>query len=323
MSATLDVRRPKVLVTAPRAVFAIGRYREELEAAGCDVLVQPVVERADESELLPLVGDIDAIICGDDRITARVLEAAPRLRVISKWGTGIDSIDLDAANRRGISVRNTPGAFSEPVADTVLGCILLFARRIDKMAEDMRSGLWQRLPLRALGECTLGIVGLGGTGRAVLHRASAFGMRILACELSTTADETLAAPGVQRVSLETLLSESDFVTLHATLRPENVGLIDAHRLGLMKPTAVLINTARGRLVDEEALIAALQEGRIAGAALDVFTEEPLSLDSALRTLGNVYLSPHNANASVAAADRVHATTIRNLLDALRTQQCDR
>jgi D-3-phosphoglycerate dehydrogenase len=309
-----------VLVTAPRAVQALARYQEELGAAGCDVTSWPTVERLEEHELLPLVGDVDALICGDDRVTSRVLDAAPRLRVIAKWGTGIDSIDVAGARRRGVLVCNSPGAFSEPVADTVLGYILLFARQLDRMNEDMRTGSWQRRPLRALNECTLGIVGLGASGRAVASRAASFGMRIVANCLQTPTPDEQRRLGLTMVALEMLLAESDFVTLHADLRPENRHFIDEERFKQMKAGAVLINTARGQLVDETALTTALVEGRIAGAALDVFEEEPLRAESPLRRLPNVYLAPHNANASLAAAERVHANTIRNVLQGLGTDR---
>jgi D-3-phosphoglycerate dehydrogenase len=245
-----------------------------------------------------------------------VLDAARRLKVISKWGTGIDSIDVEEAERRGIVVCNTPGAFRDPVADTVLGYILLFARKLDRMARDMRSGSWERLPLLSLRECTLGIVGLGHCGCAVARRAAAFGMRILGYTVDRLPEEIQRNLHVRQVALDELLAASDFVTLHADLRKENRQLIDANRLQRMKPSSILINTARGELVDEEALISALRKGRIAGAALDVFEREPLAAESPLRTLENVYLAPHNANASASAAERVHAASIRNLLDAL-------
>ena len=131
------MRRPVVLVTAPRAISALDRYRAELGATGFEVRSWTAVERLAEHELLPLVSDVDALICGDDRVTAAVLDAAPRLRVIAKWGTGIDSIDRDAARRRSILVCNTPGAFSEPVADSVIGYLLLFARRLDQMTDEI------------------------------------------------------------------------------------------------------------------------------------------------------------------------------------------
>jgi D-3-phosphoglycerate dehydrogenase / 2-oxoglutarate reductase len=310
------MRRKKVLVTAPRAVADISRYESALRPAGCEVVFRAPVERVSEAELLSIVADVDGMVCGDDQITSRVLDAAPNLRVICKWGTGIDSIDVDGARSRGIVVRNSPGAFSNPVADTVLGYVLLFARQLERMATDMRAGRWQRVPLRALDECTLGIVGLGSIGSAVAHRAASFGMRILATTLADTARNEVAIPSLRKVSLDALLAESDFVTVHADMRPENRHLIGAAELACMQPTAVLINTARGGLVDECALIAALSDGRLAGAALDVFENEPVPVSSPLRGMSNVYLAPHNANASGAAAERVHANCIDDVLRVL-------
>lgn len=305
-----------VLITAPRAQPVIDRYERELAEASCDISVSIPLERFEEQEILPLVANADGIICGDDRITDRVLSSAPRLRVISKWGTGIDSIDLAAAKRRGIAVCNSPGAFADPVADSVFGYLLLFARQLDRMAGDMRAGLWQRLPLLSLSELTLGIVGLGDIGMAVARRAAAFNMSVLGCVGEGDAATRVDQHGIRQVPLERLLTESDVVTLHADLRAGNRHLIDARRLALMKPSAVLVNTARGALVDERALIRRLEEGQLGGAALDVFEEEPLPSGSPLRRLGNVYLAPHNANASAAAAEKVHKNTIRNLLDVL-------
>lgn len=308
--------RWKVLISAPHAMPAIARYRAELGECGCELVVRSVEERLEEEDLLPLVSDVDGIICGDDRITRRVLEHAPRLRVISKWGTGTDSIDRQSADQRGVVVCNTPDAFSEPVADTVLGYILLFARQLDHMAADMRSGLWRRLPLVALGELTLGVVGAGACGRAVIRRATSFGMRILVNDVRPISTDSLNLPGVSQASLDTVLENSDFVSLHTPLTAETLHLLDKARLAHLKPSAILINTSRGGVVDETALIDTLREGRLAGAALDVFEQEPLPPTSPLRHLRNVYLAPHSANISPRAADRVHANTILNLLRIL-------
>jgi len=307
----------RVLVTAPRACAAIERYRRALGKEGCVVESHPPVERFLEGELLPLVQDADAIVCGDDEFTDRVFAAAPRLKVVAKWGTGIDSIDLESAARRDIRVCNTPNAFSDPVADSVLGYVLLFARGLEAMSRDVREGRWRRLPLRSLSECAIGIVGFGNVGTAVARRAAAFRMTILASDVRRPRDHTITELDVRVVTLERLLAESDFVTLHADLRPGNRRLMNTERLAMMRRTGVLINTARGGLVDEDALAKALQERRIAGAALDVFRDEPLPPASPLRQLPNVYLAPHNANASAAAAERVHANTIRAVLDVLR------
>jgi D-3-phosphoglycerate dehydrogenase len=300
----------RVLVSAPYMLPVLERFRPQIEARGAEVVTVPVLERLEEADLLAIIGDIDGVICGDDRFTDRVLAAAPRLKVISKWGTGIDSIDQAACRARGIAVRNTPNAFSEPVADSVLSYMLSFARRTPWMTEDMRAGNWNKLPGRSLRECTLGVVGVGNVGRAVIARATAFGMRIVGTD-------PVAPPiPVEMLALPALLATSDFVSVNCDLNPTSHHLIDATALAQMKPTAVLINTARGPVVDELALIAALTEGRIAGAGLDVFEHEPLPVDSPLRRMSNVLLAAHNSNSSPLAWERVHTNTIANMFAVL-------
>jgi D-3-phosphoglycerate dehydrogenase len=308
----------RVLVSAPYFIPVIENYRERLSAEGVELIAATVNERLSEEELLECVGDIDGIICGDDRITGRVMDAAPRLKVISKWGTGIDSIDSEEAKRRGIPVYRTPNAFSEPVADTVLGYILTFARRLPWMDRDIRQGKWQKPRLVSLGECALGVVGVGDCGKAVVRRAKSFGMRVLGNDIKELPSDFLTQTGLEVVSLEDLLSKADFVSLHPDLNPTSYHLIGKKQFATMKPGAYLINTSRGPVVDEGALVEALQEGRIAGAALDVFEEEPLPAESPLRTMDNCFLAPHNANSSVKAWERVHENTVRNLLEGLNT-----
>jgi D-3-phosphoglycerate dehydrogenase len=308
----------RVLVSAPYFIPVIEDYRERLSTEGVELIPANVNERLSEEELLECVGDIDGIICGDDRITGRVMDAAARLKVISKWGTGIDSIDSEEAKRRGIPVYRTPNAFSEPVADTVLGYILTFARRLPWMDRDIRQGKWQKPRLVSLGECALGVVGVGDCGKAVVRRAKSFGMRVLGNDIKELPSDFLTQTGLEVVSLEDLLSKADFVSLHPDLNPTSYHLIGKKQFATMKPGAYLINTSRGPVVDEGALVEALQEGRIAGAALDVFEEEPLPAESPLRTMDNCFLAPHNANSSVKAWERVHENTVRNLLEGLNT-----
>lgn len=306
----------KVLVSAPYMQPIIERYRPMFEENGVELLVPPVHERLEEEDLLRWIGEIDGVICGDDRFTERVMKAAPRLKVISKWGTGIDSIDKEAAGRLGIAVRNTPNAFSEPVADSVLGYILCFARSLPWMDQSMKQGVWQKIPGRALRECTLGVIGVGNVGQAVVRRAIGFGMTILGNDIKEIPTAFQEVTGIRIVSKEELLREADFVSLNCDLNPSSYHLMSEEEFALMKPGAVLVNTSRGPVVDEPALIKALQEGRIAGAALDVFEEEPLPEDSPLREMSNVMLAPHNANSSPAAWERVHQNTSANLLDEL-------
>ena len=310
----------RVLVSAPYFIPVIEAYQQKLSKDGIELIAAAVKERLGENELLGVVADIDGIICGDDRITERVLDAAPRLKVISKWGTGIDSIDAEAASKRGIPVCRTPNAFSEPVADTVLGYILTFARQLPWMDRNIRDEIWEKPPLVSLGECVLGIVGVGDCGKAVARRAKGFGMRILGNDIIEMPQSYLAKSGVEMVTLEELLATADFVSLNTDLNPTSYHLIDTPQLNLMKPNAYLINTSRGPVVDEPALAAALQEKRIAGAALDVFEEEPLPLDSPLRQLDNCMFAPHNANSSPKAWGHVHENTVRNLLEGLKAAE---
>lgn len=306
-----------VLFSAPYMVPFLDRFRPLLESCGLELIVPPVRERLEEEEILVYAGQFDGAICGDDRYTARVLEAcAPRLKAISKWGTGIDSIDSAAAARLGIGVFRTPNAFTLPVADSVFGYMLNFVRRLTAMDAAMKSGVWDKIPGRSLSECTLGVIGVGNVGKAVLRRARAFGMNLLGNDIVEIAPDFLLEQGVQMVPLEQLLAQADFVSVHCDLNPSSRHLINDQTLSLMKPSAVLINTARGPIVDEKALTSALLSGQIAGAALDVFEFEPLPLDSPLMKMDNVMLAPHNANSSPAAWERVHANTIRNLLIGL-------
>ena len=310
----------KVLVSAPYMLPVIERFRERLKAENVDLIPADVNERLSEDELLEVVADIDGIICGDDRITAKVLAAAPRLKVISKWGTGIDSIDAAAAAERGIPVCRTPNAFSEPVADSVLGYMLNFARKPHQMNHDIRHGNWEKPILTALNECVLGVVGVGDCGKAVVRRAIAFGMRVLGNDIVEMPVDFINATGIEMTSLEDLLRTSDFVSMNTDLNPTSYHLISDQQLALMKTSAYLINASRGPVIDEPALARALQQNTIAGAALDVFEEEPLPADSPLRDLDNCLFAPHNANSSPKAWERVHASTIDNLLEGLRSSK---
>jgi len=308
---------PTVLMTAPYMIPLLDRFRPVFAKHGIQLIVPEVRERMEEADLLKYAGQFDGAICGDDRYSARVLNAcAPRLKIISKWGTGIDSIDSAAASRLTIKVGRTPNAFTTPVADTVLAYLLAFVRRQPWMDAAMKRGRWEKIPGRTLSECVLGVVGVGNIGKAVTRRARAFGMKVLGADIVDIDHVFLSESGIHMTSLDALLSDSDFVSVNCDLNPTSHHLIDAQTLARMKPSAVLINTARGPIVDESALIAALQSGQIAGAALDVFEFEPLPLDSPLLKMDNVMLAPHNANSSPAAWERVHWNTIRNLLEGL-------
>lgn len=309
---------PTILLSAPYLIPFREKFQPVFDHYGLEILQIQVHERLEEDDLLALAGQFDGALCGDDRYSARVLEAcAPRLKIISKWGTGIDSIDQAACARLGIRVGRTPNAFTLPVADTVLGYLLAFARRQPWMDRAMKANAWEKIPGFSLSECSLGVIGLGNCGKAVVRRARAFGMHILGTDIVEIAPDFIKEYGVEMTSLDDLLRRSDYVSLNCDLNPTSYHLINTQTLDRMKPNAVLVNTARGPVVDEPALVFALQQGVIAGAALDVYEEEPLPAGSPLRLLDNVLLAPHNANSSPAAWERVHWNTLRNLLDGLQ------
>jgi D-3-phosphoglycerate dehydrogenase len=308
---------PTALMTAPYMIPFLDRFKPVFAKYGIDLIVPDVEERMEESDLLKYAGQFDGAICGDDRYTARVLEAcSPRLKVISKWGTGVDSIDAESCSRLNIILSRTPNAFTTPVADTVLGYMLAFARRGPWMDAAMKRGEWEKIPGKTLSECTLGIIGIGNIGKAVTRRAKAFGMKVLGTDIVEIDHVFVSESGIEMTSLEYLLSNSDFVSVNCDLNPTSYHLINANTLAQMKSSAILINTARGPIVEETALVAALSSGQVGGAALDVFEFEPLPKDSPLLKMDNVMLAPHNSNSSPTAWERIHWNTIRNLLNGL-------
>lgn len=314
---------PTILLSAPYMLPFIDRFRPVFERYNLDLILPEVNERLEEEDILKYAGQFDSTICGDDRFTPRVLEACtPRLKVISKWGTGIDSLDQEACEKLGIQICNTANAFTVPVADSVLGYMLAFARRGPWMDTAMKAGAWEKIPGRALSETTLGVIGVGNIGKAVIRRAKSFGMHLLGTDIIDIDSKFISETGLEVTSLEDLLAQSDFISLNCDLNPTSNHIINSDTLALAKSGAIIINTARGPLIDEPALIAALQSGQLAGAALDVFEHEPLPANSPLLKMENVLLAPHNSNSSPVAWEHVHWNTIRNLLTALNIPHDD-
>ena len=308
---------PTVLLTAPYMIPFLERFGPVFAQYGLELIVPEVRERMEEADLLQYAGRFDGAICGDDRYTRRVLEAcSPRLKAISKWGTGIDSIDAAACSALNIGLYRTLNAFTIPVADSVMGYLLTFARRLPWMDAAMKRGEWEKIPGTSLSEMVLGVVGVGNIGKMVTRRACAFGMQVLGSDIIEIDQDFIRETGIRMMDLESLLAASDFISVNCDLNPTSFHLMNAAAFGSVKPTAVLINTARGPIVEEQALIAALQAGRLGGAALDVFEQEPLPLDSPLLQMDNVLLAPHNSNSSPAAWERVHWNTIKNLVEGL-------
>jgi len=270
-----------------------------------------------EAECLDLVGEIDGWLAGDDRITRVVLERAlPRLRVIAKWGTGIDSIDLKAAADLGVPVLNSPGAFANAVAEAAIHAMLGLGRHFVSVDRRMRQGLWPKPQGRELTGCTLGMIGFGAIGRRIGELGSAFGMNVLFHDPFVTTPVELFGRTAHPATLDEIARSSDHVCLACNYTPESRHMIGTEFIAKMRPSAFLTNVARGPLVDEVALIAALREGRLAGAGLDVFENEPLAPDHPFLTMENVVLGSHNANNGHAAVEFVHENTLANLSKVL-------
>ncbi|MCG2788243.1 MAG: dihydrofolate reductase [Anaerolineae bacterium] len=312
-----------ILLSAPYMLPFVERFRPVFDHYGIELIVPEVHERLEEADILKYAGQFDGAICGDDRYTLTALEAcSPRLKVVSKWGTGVDSIHAETCSRLGIKLCRTPNAFTTPVADSVMGYMLAFARRQPWMSAQMKAGIWEKIPGKALSEMTLGVIGIGAIGKALTRRARAFGMKVYGTDIIDIDHVFVGETGIQMTNLENLLANSDFISVNCDLNPTSHHLLNAETLKHAKLGAVVINTARGPIIHEIALIAALQSGQLSGAALDVFEHEPLPHNSPLMTMDNVLLAPHNANSSPAAWERVHWNTIKNLLEGLGMDTAD-
>ncbi len=306
----------KILITARSFRKTPGRHQDILREAGYELIESPHDRPLTAAEIAPLLADVDAAILGLDEVTAESVAGASRLRVISRYGVGVDSIDIAAMTARGIVVTVTPGANSVAVAELTMGLILAVARHIPYADREVRQGHWGRKTGVELSGSTLGLIGLGRIGRDVARRAYAFGMTIGYYDPFPPPPEAMTGFQARARSLDELLAESDFVSLHLPLTEETRNLIDARALARMKPTACLINTARGGLVDEQALYEALAGGRLAGAAFDAFAQEPPG-DSPLLKLDNFVASPHAGSATAQTTLRMGLLASENALAVLR------
>jgi lactate dehydrogenase-like 2-hydroxyacid dehydrogenase len=279
---------------------------------------------APRAELLRRVAGVDGILALlTERIDDELLDAAgPQLRVVSNFAVGVDNVDVAACTRRAIAVGNTPGVLTETTADLAFALMLAVARRVTEGYDIVRADRWHTWgPMTLLGvdvhDATLGIIGFGRIGREVARRATGFGMRILYHQRHRADPDTEGRLGATSVDLDTLLAESDFVSLNCALTPETHHLIDARALAKMKPGAVLVNTSRGGVVDQAALYEALRSGHLFGAGLDVTDPEPMRADDPLLTLPNCLVVPHIASASQRTRDRMAQKAAANLLAGLR------
>jgi glyoxylate reductase len=283
--------------------------------SSCEVIVG--LDAVAQPRLREVVGLLSLLTVPVD---AALLDRLPRLRVVSNMAVGVDNIDLDACAARGLAVGHTPGVLTDATADLTMALLLAAARRLDEAARDARAGRWQTwTPDGWLGVelrgATLGIVGLGKIGAAVAGRARAFGMRIVYA--SRTEHAVAAELEAKRLSLDELLASSDFVSVHVPLTAETAGMIDAAALAKLRPGAILINTARGPIVDQQAVIEALRSGRLRAAALDVTTPEPLPPEHPLFSAPNCLIVPHIGSATEATRRRMAELACLNLLAGVR------
>lgn len=307
----------KVLISAPYLINEFEPFRHIFENEGIEFDIYPVKERMEAEELLPIIEQYSGVICGDDRYVPSVIDKATNLKVIVKWGTGIDSIDKEYANAKGIKVCNTPDAFTEPVSDSILALILAFTRRLFISDRLMKNGQWKKAFGISMSELTIGIVGFGNIGKATARKLKAFNCKVLVNDVKTITNSEQATYGVTSVPLDALLKSSDYVSLSTDLNPTSAHIINENTLEMCKDGAFLINCARGPLVEEKALIKALKQNKLAGAGLDVFEDEPLPNDSPLRSMDNVILSSHNVNASPKHWSFIHTNSIKMLLENLK------
>lgn len=311
----------KILVT-PTSFNANSRSkaRDLLESYSGDIVFNPYGRPLNADEIVPLLEGVDGYIAGLDYITADVLEKAPDcLKAISRYGAGYDRVDISAAEKRGITVTNTPGVNSESVADLAFGLMLSAARKIPVLDRKVRSGEWPRTTGVEIYGKTIGIFGLGAVGKGIARRARGFSMNILAYD--PFLDRAFAeANGIRECTADELLRESDIISLHLPLNENTRKIINREAIAKMKQGAIIINTARGGLIDEAAAYEALKDGRLGGLGLDAFEKEPPG-NSPLFELENVVVTPHAGAHTAEAAENMGIVAVQNLIDVLSGKEC--
>lgn len=309
----------RVLITCPPMLRTLDQCRARFAAEDWQVTTPSVTQQLTEAELCEIIADHDGVIAGDDPFTAQVLETGRngRLKALAKWGIGVDAIDLNAARRLGILTSNTPNAFGDEVADVVIGYTVLLARQLHRIDAAIRRGEWLKIRGQSLRGKVAGVIGVGSIGRATALRLRAMGMSLLGFDVAAVPPEFLTESGLRQVDLATLLSQSDLVVLTCALTAENRHLLNERTLSQIKPGAMIINVARGPLIQETALLAALADGRVSAAALDVFENEPLGQDHPLMQFPQVILGSHNSSNTQEAVLRVNQLAIDHLVRDLR------
>ena len=314
-----DISGCRVLVTSTSFGQGAPDLKSALERTVGEVVYNPFGRPLASGELAQLIADADGFIAGLDQIDALALKAAKRLKVIARYGVGVDRVDIAAATRRGIVVTNTPGANSAAVAELAVGLMIALCRHVCQADQGTRSGQWHRYSGIGLRGKTVGLVGFGAIGREVARRLNAFGCRMLTADPFVRSDAA-AGEGASLVPLDELLESSDIVSLHSAVTPENVGMVNADFLHKIKQGALLINTARGELVDEKALQQALETGRLAGAALDCFCKEPPGPEHPLLSMSQVIATPHMGAHTDEAVNAMGRMSLAACLAVLRGER---
>lgn len=310
----------KIAVTCIQLLRDLEAHRRPLDDLGWEIAT-PVIpgQHLEGQSLIDAMQGCVGVVAGDDKFTSEVQAALPDLQVISKWGIGIDGIDLSAAAERGIAVRNTPGMFDDEVGDVTMAYITMLARQLAFIDRGIRAGGWPKPPGTSLSSLTVGIIGLGGIGRAVARRTAVAGMKMLGYDPSHESRSAAAEIGVLCTDIDELLSASDVISVNCPLNEATHHLLDEAAFEKMKSGAFVVNTGRGPVVKTSALVAALTAGRLRGAALDVLEVEPTPVDSPLRAFDNVVFGSHNASNTLEASARTSDIAIAHLIEELQAR----
>jgi D-3-phosphoglycerate dehydrogenase len=314
----MNLKECRLLVTPTSYGKNDSRLKTELEAQVAEVIYNPTGKPLTSNQVAELLPGIDGYIAGLDEIDVQALSKADRLKVISRYGVGIDNVDLQAARQKGIIITNTPGANSSSVAELALGLMLALARQIPEAVEAVRQGKWPRYAGISLEGKTIGILGLGAIGKQLARRLTGFDCRIIAFD--PYADSSYATDHhIELTSIQDVIARSDFVSLHLPLLPETRNLVNDTFLSRMKKGSYLINTSRGEVVDEDALLRALQSGHLRGAGLDAFTTEPPDPQNPLLNMPQVIATPHLGAQTDGATSNMGWFALRDCLAVLKNE----
>ncbi len=308
-----------ILITCPPMLATLDMCKERLKAENLEVVAPKIQQQLSEQELCEIIADFDGVIAGDDPFTASVLETGRegRLKVLAKWGIGTDAFDLNAAKRLGIYTSNTPNVFGDEVADVALGYIILLARQLHKIDQAVRNEQWLKIQGTSLKGKVAGIIGLGSIGKALANRLNVLGMKLIGYDVNAIDSGFYSETSLKQVNLEELFAEADCIILCCNLTPENYHLLDNKAFERMKAGVWLVNVARGPLIDEDALMQAIELDKVAGAALDVFEVEPLLKGHPLCAYDQVILGSHNSSNTREAVLKVNQLAIDNLVRDLK------